>query len=334
MRRRDFITLVGGATIAWPLAARAQQASKVYRVGWFFSSTPLAQMIGPDPILPLGRTIVHRLRDLGYVEGQNLILERRSAEGKFERIDEIATELVGRKPDAILTGAGNMLAQALQRVTKTIPIVMPDSDDPVGAGLVESLARPGGNITGFANDTGPGFESKRLELLKEVVPGAIRVAFLGTMDVWKGPAGQGVRAAAQALKVNLIHTEHTPKAYDDAFALMIRDRPDAIFVARQAANYVNAQLIADFAIEQRLPGIYPYKFNTVVGGLMSYGVNETDLYRRAVGIVDRVLKGVHPADIPIEQPTKFELVINLKTAKALGLDVPLHLQQPADEIIE
>ncbi len=330
MRRRDFITLVGGATIAWPLAARAQQAGKVYRVGWFFSSTPLDQMAGPDPILPLGRTIVHGLRDLGYVEGQNLILERRSAEGEFERIDEIATELVGRKP---LTGAGNMLALALQRVTKTIPIVMPDSNDPVGAGLVESLARPGGNTTGFTGDTGPGFESKRLELLKEVLPGAVRVAFLGTLDVWKGPAGQEVRAAAQMLGVTLIHAENTPKSYDDAIALMIRDRPEAMFVARQAA-YVNAQLIADFAIKQRLPGIYPYKVNTLVGGLMSYGVKETDLYGRAVGIVDKILKGARPADIPIEQPTKFELVINLKTAKALGLDVPLHLLQLADEVIE
>ena len=334
MRRRDFITLFGGATIAWPLAARAQQADKVYRVGWFFSSTPLDQMAGPDPILPLGRTIVHRLRDLGYVEGQNLILERRSAEGKFERIDEIATELVGRKPDAILTGAGNMLALALQRVTKTIPIVMPDSDDPVGAGLVESLARPGGNTTGFTGDTGPGFESKRLELLKEVLPGAVRVAFLGTLDVWKGPAGQEVRAAAQMLGVSLIHAENTPTSYDDAIALMIRDQPEAMFVARQAANYVNAQLIADFAIKQRLPGIYPYKVNTVVGGLMSYGVDETDLYGRAVGIVHKILKGARPADIPIEQPTKFDLVINLKTAKTLGLTIPESFLLRADEVIE
>jgi len=192
-----------------------------------------------------------------------------------------------------------MLALALQRVTKTIPIVMPDSNDPVGAGLVESLARPGGNTTGFTGDTGPGFESKRLELLKEVLPGAVRVAFLGTLDVWKGPAGQEVRAAAQMLGVTLIHAENTPKSYDDAIALMIRDRPEAMFVARQAA-YVNAQLIADFAIKQRLPGIYPYKVNTLVGGLMSYGVKETDLYGRAVGIVDKILKGARPADIPIE----------------------------------
>ena len=194
MRRREFITLLGGAT-AWPLVARAQQASKVYRVGLFFSSTPPAEMAGPDPISPVARAFLHGLRDLGYVEGRNLILERRTAEGKLEQIPKIAAELVGRDPDAVVTGGGNFLAQALQRVSKTVPIVMPDSDDPVEAGLVPSLARPGGNITGFMGNTGPEFEAKRLELLKEGFPEAIRVAYRAMNNVWQGPAGQHVQAA-------------------------------------------------------------------------------------------------------------------------------------------
>jgi putative tryptophan/tyrosine transport system substrate-binding protein len=164
MRRRDFIKIVVGSVAAWPLVIRAQQPGRVFRVGWFFSSTPLDQMAGRDPIIPVGRVFVHGLRSLGYVEGQNLVLERRSAEGKFERIPEIAAELVSRNPDVIITGNGNRLAQELQRVTKSVPIVVPDSDDPVGAGLVESLARPGTNVTGFSADAGPGIESKRLEL--------------------------------------------------------------------------------------------------------------------------------------------------------------------------
>ena len=189
MRRREFITLLGGAA-AWPLAARAQQ---VYRVGLFFSSTPVAEMIGPDPITPVARAFVHGLRDLGYIEGRNLILERRSAEGKSERIPEIAAELVGRAPDVIATGGGNFLAQALQRLSKSVPIVMPDSDDPVAAGLVASLARPGGNVTGFMGYTGPEFEAKRLELLKHALPGASRVAYLAMKDVWQGQRGNRSR---------------------------------------------------------------------------------------------------------------------------------------------
>ena len=242
MRRREFITLLGGAAAAWSLPARAQQASKIYRIGLFFSSTPPAELAGPDPIIPPARAFLHGLRDLGYIEGRNLILERRTAEeGNFERIPEIAAELVGRNPDAVVTGGGNFLAQALQRVSKTVPIVMPDSDDPVEAGLVASLARPGGNITGFMGNTGPEFEAKRLELLKEGFPEAIRVAYLAMKDVWQGPAGQHVQAAARMLRVTLMYAEHTPNNYADAFALMIQDRPDALLVSRHGANFVNRQ---------------------------------------------------------------------------------------------
>jgi putative ABC transport system substrate-binding protein len=280
MRRREFITVLSGAA-AWPLAARAQQGTKVYRVGYFFSSAPLTLLAGPEPIDPVTKAFVHGLRALGYVEGENLVLERRSAEGKFERIDEIAIELVGRKPDVIVTGSGDFVAQALQRVTKSVPIVVPGSFDPVGAGLVASLAHPGGNITGFIEYTDPEFESKRLQLLKEAVPKAIRVAFLGMKDVWEGPAAQAVRHAAAVLGVTLIHVEHTPNYYADAFALMKRDRPDALFVAYHPSNYANRQLIADFGIEQQIPGIFPYREGTMTGGLMSYGLRSVPARRRS-----------------------------------------------------
>jgi putative ABC transport system substrate-binding protein len=333
MRRREFIMLLGGAG-AWPLAARGQQAIKVYRVGYFFSTAPLAVMAGFDPIDPVTRAFVRGLRALGYLEGENLVLERRSAEGKFERIDEIAAELVSLKLDVIVTGSGDFMAQALRRVTKSVPIVVSGSFDAVGAGLVASLARPDGNITGFIEYIDPVFETKRLQLLKEAVPKAIRVAFLGMRDVWNGPSAQAVRDAAAMLGVTVFHVEHTPNNYADAFALMTRDRPDALFVAYHPSNYVNRQRIADFGIEQRIPAIVPYREGTMAGGLMSYGVSVTDQYRRVAGLVDKIIKGAKPADIPVERPTKLELVINLKTAKALGLDVPPMFIARADEVIE
>jgi putative tryptophan/tyrosine transport system substrate-binding protein len=333
VKRRDLISLLCGATVL-PLVARAEHPTKVYRVGWFFSSVLLTKMAGPDPIDPVGRALVHCLRALGYVEGQNLVLERRSAEGKFERIDEIAKELVGSKPDVIVTGGGDFLALALQRVTRSVSIVSPYGDDPVGAGLAKSLAHPGGNVTGFLAYTGPEFEAKRLQLLKEAVPKANRVAFLAVKDVWEGPAAKAVREAAAILGVTLIHVEHTPNNYADAFAVMTRDRPDALFVAYHPSNYANRQLIADFGIEQRIPGIFPYREAVIEGAFMSYSVSTTDLFCRAAGLVDKILKGTKPADIPIERPTKLELMINLKIAMTLGITVPPTLLAVADDVIE
>ena len=291
-------------------------------------------MAGPDPIIPVARAFVHGLRALGYVESRNLVLERRSAEGKFDRIDEIAKELVSRNPDVIVTGGGDFLAQTLQQVTKSVAIVLPFGDDPVGAGLAASLAHPGGNVTGFVAYTGPEFETKRLQLLKEAVPKANRIAFLATRDVWGGSAAQAVRDAAETLGATLIHVEHIPNNFADAFALMTRDRPDALFVAYHSSNYVNRRIIADFAIEQRIPVIFPYREAVTAGGLMSYGASAIDLMRRAAGLVDKILKGAKPSDIPIELPTKFELVINLKTANALGLTISPTLLALADEVIE
>src|SRR5262249_1004648 len=195
LKRRDFISLLGGPAAGLPLAARAQQTT--YQVGWLFSTVPLRDMGGSDPVDPVSKAFVHGLRDLGYIEGQNLVLERRSAEGKFERIGELAAQLVNLNPDVIITGGGDFMAQALRRLTKTVPIVSPYGDDPVGAGLVASLARPGGDGTGVCALTGPRLGTKRLQLLKEAVPNAARVAFLGMKDIWEGPVGQQVRGVAR-----------------------------------------------------------------------------------------------------------------------------------------
>jgi putative ABC transport system substrate-binding protein len=276
---------------------------------------------------------VHGLRDLGYVEGQNLVLERRSAEGKFERFGEIVAELVGRGTDVIAT-TGVEMAKEAKRVTTAVPIVMTGSVDPVRAGIVTSLARPGGNVTGLTINTGPEFEPKRIQLLKEVAPEASRVAYLGAADDWDSHEGKALRAAARTMGVTLVHAQHTPVHYADAFTLITRERPHALFVARHPANYANRQLIADFAIEHRMPGMYPWREFVEAGGLMSYGVRVPDLYRRAAGYVDKILKGAKPADLPVEQPTRFELVLNLKTAKALGITIPPTLLARADEVIE
>jgi putative tryptophan/tyrosine transport system substrate-binding protein len=333
MRRREVISGLGSVISAWPLAARAQQAGKIHRVGLIFTTARVSEMTGPDPIQPNVRAFVHGLRDRGYVEGRNLILEHRSADGRFERFGDIVAELVGRKADVIVT-TGNEMTRAAKRVTSTVPIVMATVGHPVAARIVASLARPGGNITGFTVDAGSGIEAKRLQMLKEAVPAATRVAFLGVKSVWEGPDGTSVRAAAHTLGVTVVHAEHSPTHYADAFALITRDRPQALFVARHSVNFVNRRLIAEFAVEQRMPGAYPNREYIEAGGLMSYGASLTDIFRRVAGHVDKILKGAKPAELPVEQPTKFELVINGKAAKALGLTIPPLLLVKADEVIE
>jgi putative tryptophan/tyrosine transport system substrate-binding protein len=332
MKRREFIALVGGAA-AWPLAARAQQTAKVYRVSLIFTTAPVSEMIGPDPAHPLIKVFLDGLRTLGHIEGQNLIWEPRSAEGRFERFGEIVAELVGRRVDVIVT-IGNQMAKEAKRVTTAVPIVMTTSVDPDRAGIVASLAHPGGNVTGLANNPGPEFEGKRMELLNEVLPDASRVAFLGQTDDWESDEGKAIRAAARTLGVTLVLASHTPIHYADAFTLIARDRPHALIVANSGATFANRKLIADFAVESRMPGIYPYRELVELGGLMSYGADVDDLFRRAAGYVDKILKGAKPADLPVEQPTKFELVINLKTAKTLGIEIPRSLLARADKVLE
>jgi len=324
-------SLALGALLA-PISTDAQQPGKVYRVGLIVTTSPVSEMAGPEPVHPPTRAFLHTLRSLGYVEGQNLVFERRSAEGKFERFTEIVAELVRLKTDVIVT-VSTPLAQAAKQVTTMVPIVMARSDSPVEAGLVASLGRPGGNITGLTTNTGPEIEGKRLELLKDALPRISRVAYLRMKTDWEGPAGESVKAAAKALNVTLLHAEHTPNEYAGAFAVIARQRPDALFVASSAPHYAHRRVIVQFAVKNRLPGMYGWRELVEAGGLMSYGVSISDLFRRAAGYVDKILKGANPADLPIEQPTKFELVINLKTAKALGLTIPPSVLVRADEVI-
>jgi putative ABC transport system substrate-binding protein len=278
---------------------------------------------------------VQGLRSLGYVEGQNLILESRSAEGQYGRFGDIAAELVSLKVDVIVTFA-HPAAQAAKAVTATVPIVMAVSVDPVGAGLVQSLARPGGNITGLTVYVGPEIEAKRLELLRETLPGVSRVAYLGSKEDkdWESPWGKSVRTAAQGLGVTLVRVEFTPHQYTDAFMLISRARAGGLFVAASPATYNDRALIVDFAARTRLPSIFANRESVETGGLMSYGASNRDNFRRAASFVDKILKGAKPGDLPIEQPTMFELVINAKTAKALGVNIPRSLLLRADQVIE
>jgi ABC-type uncharacterized transport system substrate-binding protein len=333
MRRRDFITLLGGDAATWPLAARAQQAGRVYRIGLVFTTSPVAEMAGPDPIHPLVRSFVQSLATLGYLQGQNLLLEHRSAEGKFERFPEIIRQLVSLKVDAIVTVA-NPMTQAAKDVTGTVPIVMAYSVSPVEQGLVQSLNRPGGNVTGLAmNVGGSEIPGKQLQLLKELLPKISRVAFLHSKEQ-EAEGVQNGEDAARNLGITLLPAEHTPTDYNDAFAFITREHPDALIVGASAVNVANRHLIVDFATQRQLPAMYATREFVNIGGLISYGVDFHDLFRRAAGYVDKILRGARPADLPVEQPSKFALVINLKTAKALGLDVPDRLLAIADEVIE
>jgi len=269
---------------------------------------------------------------MGYVEGRNLLLQRRSAEGRGpERAAEIDRELIREGVDVIVV-ASTLDAKELMRVTNTIPIVMVASTDPLAMGVVSSLGRPGGNVTGFTMEAAPEIDGKRL--LKEAAPYISRLAFLGLKSDWDHPNGEAIRVAAQSLGMRVELAEHTRTNYADALASIERDRVDALFVAIQPASFAKRQLIINFALQHRLPCTYPWREFVDDGGFMSYGASLMELFRRSAGYTDKILKGTKPDDLPVEQPTKFELVINLKTAMALGLTVPPSLLARADEVIE
>jgi len=324
MERRAFLSVLAGGLLTAPLTAKAQQTGKVYRLGFLG--------IGGAPHLV--EVLVQRLRELGYVEGQNLVIERRYTEGNMERIPTLAAELVGLKVDVIVA-LGTAATQAFRRETATIPIVMVGGVDPVGAGLVASLARPGGNVTGLLQDVGQGVLVKTLEILRELVPKSSRVAVL------VGPLQQNIDAfnllklAATTLTVALQPvTIQSPGDIEAAFAAMVRDRTDALLVLPNPLVIAHRRRVVDLAARHRIPAAYWWREMVSVGGLISYGVDWPDLFRRAATLVDKILKGAKPADLPVEQPTKFELVINLKTAKALKLTIPQSLLLRADEVIE
>jgi putative ABC transport system substrate-binding protein len=336
MRRRVVITLIGGGLVSvlWPL--RARSADKVYRIAFVVPTGQFVNAKEGDAWKSLVTAFLQGLRDLGYVDGKNMKFEFYSAEGKFGQIDEIAARVLETSPDAILAAGGgaNEIAHAFKRLTRTVPIVMANSSDPTVQGLVASLARPGGNITGFTGNTGPEFEAKRLELLREVAPDLTRVAYLGLKIDWESPAAIGVRNAAERFGITLLHAEHMPSNYDDAFAFIAREQMHGLFVARNPWNFSNRRAITGFATDRRMAAVYPTREFAEVAGLITYGPSLSDLYRRAAGHVDKILKGAKPAELPVEQPTKFELVINFKTARAMGLTIPPTLLALADEVIE
>ena len=325
MKRRDFIALISGAAAAWPVAARGQQPGKLPLVGFLGVGAP-------SNWSDWTAAFVQRLRELGWVDGRTIAITYRRAEGRNERFAEIADEFVRAKVDVIVTGGGAV--PSIKQATSVIPIVFAVANDPVGAGYVASLARPGGNVTGLTLQS-PDLAGKRLELLREVVPSLRTLAILGNASN-QGAVGEinDVASLAHALGFEVAKLEIAQaKDIAPAFAALDR-RADALYVCADALTLTANVRINTFALAKRLPTIYNGRIFVVAGGLMSYGPDTADLFRRAGDYVDKILRGAKPADIPVEQPTRFEFVINLTTAKALGLEVPPALLARADEVIE
>jgi putative ABC transport system substrate-binding protein len=310
-----------------PLDTEAQQAPKVPRIGVLHPGTPAAAS-------QLAAAFKQGLREHGYVEGQNIVVERRFAEARAEQLSDIAAELVRLKVDVIMTSNDVGIA-AVKQQTQTIPIVMANSTDPVETGFVASLARPGGNITGLSNIS-PELSAKRLELLKEAAPGLSRVAIMWSPDVRGAVLDyKELQSAARSLRLQLQSVEVSRAGdFDRAFSALTTGRAEALIVAGSPLAFINRGQIASLAQKNRLPSMFAQREFVEVGGLIAYGPNLAEGWRRAAAYVDKILKGAKPADLPVEQPTKFELVINLKTAKALGLTIPQTLLQRADQVIQ
>ena len=328
MDRRAFIAGTF-ALLAAPLGAEAQETGKVYRLGML---TPGAS---PAPSFPTTTYLLPQiLRELGYVEGQNLVVERRFAEGKLDRLPGLARELVQLRVDT-LVATSPPAVQAAKDTTTTIPIVMALSySDPVELGFVTSFARPGGNITGVLLAAERTMADKRLELIREVVPRAARIAVLSTGEAVSQTQVRGVEKAARSLGVKLVVVEVRGADYDRAFATMVAERADALYVVASVILSTDRERIIKLAAKHRLPAIYDWREHVEAGGLMAYGGSVSGFTRRVAVYVDRIFKGANPADLPVERATTFELVINLKTAKALGLTIPPSVLARADEVIE
>ena len=326
MKRREFMTLLGGAAAAWPLVARAQQPGMLPTIGYLGSATPATQG-------QLVAAFVQRLRELGWIEGRTIAIEYRWAEGRAERAAEIAAELVQRKVDVIVT-SGTAVVVAAMQATSVIPIVFAAAGDPVGTGLIASLARPGGNVTGLSNQEFD-LAGKRLELLREIVPGLGRLALLGNVG---NPVVvldmREAQAAARTLGLE-VTTLEIRRGEDIVPAFeALNGHEEALYVVFDALVNTHRIRINTLALAARLPTMHGIRDYVEAGGLMSYGTNFPDLFRRAGDYVDKILRGAKPADLPVEQPTKFDLVINLTTAKALHLKIPESFLLRADEVIE
>jgi putative ABC transport system substrate-binding protein len=326
MKRRQFITLLGGAAVTWPLAARGQQASKLPVIGFLGSTTPTIHG-------QWAAAFVQRLRELGWIEARNISIEYRWAEGRNDRAAEIASEFVRLKVDVIVTW-GTAPVVAAKQATAVIPIVFATAGDPVATGLVVSLARPGGNLTGLSNQARD-LAGKRLELLREIIPDLRRLAILSNIETPIGALEVGeVQAAARTLDLEVLPLE-IRRAEDIAPAFeSLKGRAQAIYVVSEPLIASNRVRMNTLALGARLPTLYGLREYVEAGGLMSYGPNTPDLFRRSAEIVDKILRGAKPGEIPVEQPTKFDLVINLTTAKTLGLEIPPTVLARADEVIE
>jgi putative ABC transport system substrate-binding protein len=329
MSRRIGFLILGVVILASAHLAQAQERGKIYRLGFL--------AFGPPPSDPVPsefpfEAFRHRLRELGYVEGQNLVIERRYAKGKLEVLPAFAAELVQRKVDVIVT-SGASAVRAAKKATATIPIVMAGAPDPVAFELVASLARPGGNVTGMSDSAGRDIEGKRLELLKESFPRIARVAVV--LDSASRVDITPVQEAARALGLTLLFSPETatPDEFHDAFALMKREGAQALYAPETPINVRHRVLIVELAAKNRLPAMYGSREFVEAGGLMSYGPIFSDIFRRAAVYVDRILKGAKPADLPVEQPSRFELVINLKSAKVLGVKIPPEVLMEANKVI-
>ena len=325
--RREFITLLRGGAAIWPMAATAQQPGKTPRIGVLFPGTPASYSTR-------ARAFLEGLQDHGYVEGRTIAIEWRWWQDKADRLPELAAELVGLNVNAVVT-AGTPAAKALKSATRTIPIVMAVIGDPVAAGVVDSLAHPGGNATGFTI-LATELSGKRLQLLKEVLPGISSVAvMLNAANPQALIELNETQMAARILDLRLQSSQISAEAsLENAFEKLINERVQALILLTDAMLYAHRGRIVALAAANRLPAMYFFREFVQEGGLMSYAPSDTDLFRRAATYVDKVLKGTNPRDLPVEQPTKFELVINLKTARALGLEVPSTLLAHADEVIE
>jgi putative ABC transport system substrate-binding protein len=327
MRQIGLVVVLAVGLLRVPLAAGAQQTDKVYRIGMLETMSATLNAANLDAFR-------QRLREVGYVEGRDFVIEYRSAEGRPERFPGLATELVRSKVDLIVT-RGTPAVLAAEKATGAIPIVMASSADPTGFGIVTSLARPGRNVTGLST-IATELAGKRLELLKEAIPRIARIALLANFSSpasasqWRQLEGA---ARSLGLKPQLLDVR-APEDFARAFEIAIKQRADAVQVANDTLTQTNFKRIVDLSVKHRLPSIFASREFVDAGGLMAYGPNFTDQYRRAATYVDKILKGAKPADLPIEQPTKFELVINLKTAKTLGLTIPQTLLLQADQIIE
>ena len=329
MRRREFIALAGGTAAGWPFGARAQQPAKVARIGY------LAINLAVSP--HQAEAFRQGLRELGWVEGRNVSIAYRDAQGNAERLPALAAELVALQQDVIVAPT-TLAAAAASRATTTIPIVFPVASDPIGSGLIASLARPGGNVTGLSLQASD-LVGKNLQLLTEVVPGVELVGVLCNPDGHTGSTVKDmlaqVETMARALRRRLhIAVARRPDDFDRAFSETMNAGAGAMLVLPQSLFNQHRIRLVDLAVRSRLPVVWPFRDQVDAGGLMSYGANVTDLFRRSAGYVDRILKGAKPADLAVQQPVKFEMVLNLKTANALGLTVPPLVLAQADEVIE